>query len=92
MDLRAAPDDSAEAGAPRPSHGLPRLRRGAGFIAALLCVAVLLVVAAGEWAAQSERDAQWDNLRRSGEVQALALRGWPRATTTCPSPPPSTHW
>lgn len=75
MDLRAAPDDSTEAGAPRPSHGLPRLRRGAGFIAALLCAAVLLVVAAGEWAAQSERDAQWDNLRRSGEVQALALRG-----------------
>lgn len=75
MDPRAAPADSAEAGAPRPSHRLPRLRRGAGFIAALLCVAVLLVVAAGEWAAQSERDAQWDNLRRSGEVQALALRG-----------------
>ncbi|WP_462389720.1 PAS domain S-box protein [Acidovorax sp. Q11] len=72
MDPRAAPADSAEAGAPRPSHRLPR---GAGFIAALLCVAVLLVVAAGEWAAQSERDTQWDNLRRSGEVQALALLG-----------------
>ncbi|KZT11700.1 PAS domain-containing sensor histidine kinase [Acidovorax sp. GW101-3H11] len=70
-----APADSAEAGAPRPSHRLPRLRRGAGFIAALLCLAALLVVAAGEWAAQNERDAQWDNLRRSGEVQALALRG-----------------
>lgn len=70
-----APADPAEAGAPRPSPRSPRLRRGAGFIAALLCVAVLLVVAAGEWAAQSERDAQWDNLRRSGEVQALALRG-----------------
>ena len=75
MDPRAAPADSAEAGAPRPSHRLPRLRRGAGFIAALLCLAALLVVAAGEWAAQNERDAQWDNLRRSGEVQALALRG-----------------
>ncbi|PTT17613.1 PAS domain-containing sensor histidine kinase [Acidovorax sp. HMWF029] len=36
---------------------------------------MLLVVAAGEWAAQNERDTQWDNLRRSGEVQALALRG-----------------
>ena len=70
-----APADSAGAGAPRPSHRLPRLRRGAGFIAALLCLAALLVVAAGEWAAQNERDAQWDNLRRSGEVQALALRG-----------------
>ncbi|WP_240515637.1 ATP-binding protein [Acidovorax kalamii] len=75
MYPRAAPADSAEAGAPRPSHRLPRLRRGAGFIAALLCVAALLVVATGEWAAQNERDAQWDNLRRSGEVQALALRG-----------------
>lgn len=29
----------------------------------------------GEWATQSELDNQWDNLRRSGEVQALALRG-----------------
>ncbi len=75
MDPRAAPADSAEAGAPRPSHQWPRLHRGAGFIAALLCVAMLLVVAAGEWAAQNERDTQWDNLRRSGEVQALALRG-----------------
>ena len=44
MDPRAAPADSAEAGAPRPSHRLPRLRRGAGFITALLCVAALLVV------------------------------------------------
>ena len=39
-----APADSAGAGAPRPSHRLPRLRRGAGFIAALLCLAALLVV------------------------------------------------
>lgn len=75
MDPRAAPADSAEAGAPRPSHQRPRLHRGAGFVAALLCVAMLLVVVAGEWAAQNERDTQWDNLRRSGEVQALALRG-----------------
>lgn len=50
------------------------LRRASSAVA-VLGVAVLLVVAAGEWAAQSERDAQWDNLRRSGEVQALALRG-----------------
>ena len=66
---RAAPAASPEEGAP------PRQRWGAGFIAAMLCVAALLVVGAGEWAAQNERDAQWDNLRRSGEVQALALRG-----------------
>ena len=52
----------------------PQARR-AGFIATLLCVAALLVWGAGEWAEQSERDAQWDNLRRLGEVQALALRG-----------------
>ena len=52
----------------------PQARR-AGFIATLLCLAALLVWGAGEWAEQSERDAQWDNLRRLGEVQALALRG-----------------
>ncbi|WP_298210115.1 PAS domain S-box protein [Acidovorax sp.] len=70
--MRAAPASPLKDDAPR---ALPRQRRGAGFIAALLCLAALLVVGAGEWAAQSERDTQWDNLRRSGEVQALALRG-----------------
>lgn len=72
MKPRAAPADSPAEGTPR---AMPHRRWGAGFIAAMLCVAVLLVVGAGEWAAQSERDTQWDNLRRSGEVQALALRG-----------------
>nr|WP_296017910.1 PAS domain S-box protein [uncultured Acidovorax sp.] len=57
---------------------MTRLRqalRGAGPMAAVLGLAVLLVVGAGEWATRSELDNQWDNLRRSGEVQALALRG-----------------
>ena len=57
---------------------MTRLRqalRGAGPMAAVLGVAALLVVGAGEWATRYERDNQWDNLRRSGEVQALALRG-----------------
>lgn len=44
-------------------------------MAAVVGLAVLLVLGAGEWATQSELDNQWDNLRRSGEVQALALRG-----------------
>lgn len=57
---------------------MTRLRqalRGAGPMAAVLGVAVALVLGAGEWAARNELDNQWDNLRRSGEVQALALRG-----------------
>lgn len=41
----------------------------------VLGLAVLLVLGAGRWAAHNELDTQWDNLRRSGEVQALALRG-----------------
>ena len=44
-------------------------------MAAVVGLAVLLVLGAGDWAPQSELDNQWDNLRRSGEVQALALRG-----------------
>lgn len=42
---------------------------------AVVGVAVLLVLGAGEWAKRNELETQWDNLRRSGEVQALALRG-----------------
>ncbi|MDP3230467.1 MAG: PAS domain S-box protein [Acidovorax sp.] len=49
--------------------------RCTGPMAAVLGVAVLLVLGAGEWATRNELDNQWDNLRRSGEVQALALRG-----------------
>ena len=41
----------------------------------MLALCGLLVWGAGEWAARSELDDQWDNLRRSSEVQALALRG-----------------
>lgn len=44
-------------------------------MAAMLGVAVLLVLGAGEWARRNELAAQWDNLQRAGEVQALALRG-----------------
>ncbi len=44
-------------------------------MSAVLGVAVLLVLGAGEWATRNELDNQWDNLRRSAEVQALALRG-----------------
>ena len=49
--------------------------RGAAPMAAVFCVAVALVWAAGEWARRDELDTQWDNLRRNSEVQALALRG-----------------
>lgn len=42
---------------------------------AVVLMAILLVLGAGEWATRNELDTQWDNLRRSGEVQALALRG-----------------
>lgn len=38
-------------------------------------LAVVLVWGGGEWAGQRERNAQWDSLRRSAEVQMLALRG-----------------
>ena len=44
-------------------------------MAAVFCVAVALVLGAGEWARRDELDTQWDNLRRNSEVQALALRG-----------------
>ena len=49
--------------------------RAAGPMAAMLGLAVLLVVGAGEWATRNELETQWDDLRRSAEVQALALRG-----------------
>lgn len=49
--------------------------RGTGPMVAVLGVAVLLVLGAGDWATRNELETQWDNLRRSGEVQALALRG-----------------
>lgn len=51
-----------------------RLRHG-GPLASVVALAVLLVLGAGEWAARAELNDQRDNLRRSGEVQALALRG-----------------
>ena len=51
------------------------LLRGKGLLAAMLGMAVLLVWGAGAWAARSELDSQEDSLRRSAEVQALALRG-----------------
>ena len=83
------PTTPAEPAAPRaplalppPGTALPPGRisrwraavRGTGPMAAVVGLAVLLVLGAGEWATQSELDNQWDNLRRSGEVQALALR------------------
>ncbi len=40
-----------------------------------LALAVLGIAAGGRWASQNELDNQWDALRRSGEVQVLALRG-----------------
>ena len=49
--------------------------RGTGPTAAVFCLAVALVLGAGEWAQHNELDTQWDNLRRTSEVQALALRG-----------------
>lgn len=57
---------------------MTRLRqalRGAGPMAAMLGLAALLVAGAGEWATRNELESQWDDLRRSAEVQALALRG-----------------
>ena len=57
---------------------MTRLRqalRSAAPMAAVLGMAVLMVLGAGEWATRNELDTQWDNLRRSGEVQALALHG-----------------
>jgi len=57
---------------------MTRLRqalRSAAPMAAVLGMAVLMVLGAGEWATRNELDMQWDNLRRSGEVQALALHG-----------------
>ncbi|MFY3382919.1 PAS domain S-box protein [Paracidovorax sp. MALMAid1276] len=53
---------------------LQRLRH-AGPVAMALAAAVALVWGAGEWATRNELETQWDSLRRSGEVQALALRG-----------------
>ncbi|BEP95877.1 hypothetical protein GmRootA79_42610 [Acidovorax sp. A79] len=44
-------------------------------MAAVFGLAVLLILGAGEWATRNELETQWDNLRRSSEVQALALRG-----------------
>ena len=63
------PADTGAAGGSR--RGWP----AAGTAATLLALSGVLVWGAGEWAAQSELDNQRDNLRRSGEVQTLALRG-----------------
>ena len=49
--------------------------RGTRPVVVVLGVAILLVPGAGEWATRDEMENQWDNLRRSAEVQALALRG-----------------
>lgn len=49
--------------------------RGTGPMAAVFCMAVALVLGAGEWAQRNELETQWDSLRRTSEVQALALRG-----------------
>ena len=65
-------------GATTQVTSMTRLRealRGTGPMAGVVGLAVLLVLGAGEWATRNELDNQWDNLRRSGEVQALALRG-----------------
>lgn len=73
--LQQAPDP-AQAGPPPGRWARWRTAlRGARSLAVLLTLAVLLVLGAGEWAGRNEIDNQWDNLRRSGEVQALALRG-----------------
>lgn len=48
---------------------------GAWRAALMALLAIALVWFGGEWAGLREREAQWDNLRRSGEVQVLALRG-----------------
>ena len=57
---------------------MARLRqalRGTAPMAAVLGMAALMVLGAGEWARRNELDTQWDNLRRTSELQALALRG-----------------
>ena len=84
---RPIPQSTLQAGAPADPHaGSPakpqaepaawrRALRGSGPMAAVIGVAVLLVLGAGEWATRNELDTQWDNLRRTAEVQALALRG-----------------
>lgn len=65
-------------GALRQPPAVGRIRHalhGTGPMAAVFCVAVAMVLGAGEWARRDELDTQWDNLRRNSEVQALALRG-----------------
>ena len=74
MDVRAT-DTTPRAQSATTFSRLRAALRGSGPMAAVLGVAVLLVLGAGEWATRNELDSQWDNLRRSGEVQALALRG-----------------
>lgn len=65
-----------------PWRPLPRRLRGCWFrlgatwrMVLMALLAMGLVWLGGEWAGLREREAQWDNLRRSGEVQILALRG-----------------
>lgn len=95
MDVRAT--DAAHGGTPptQSATTFSRLRaalRGSGPMAAVLGLAVLLVLGAGEWATRDELDTQWDNLRRSGEVQALALRGVATRYNYLPLPPRSSPW
>ena len=63
---------------------LRKTLRGTAPLAAMLGLAVLLVLGAGEWATRNELDTQWDNLRRTAEVQALALRGVATRYSTLP--------
>ena len=63
---------------------LRKALRGTAPLAAMLGLAVLLVLGAGEWATRNELDTQWDNLRRTAEVQALALRGVATRYSTLP--------
>ena len=72
MPLRVNPAKATRSGV------VARLRnalRGSGPMAAVFCLAVAMVLGAGEWAQRNELETQWDNLRRTSEVQALALRG-----------------
>ena len=72
--LPPAPASASASLSIEPAAGRKALR-ASGPMAAVLGMAVLLVLGAGEWATRNELDTQWDNLRRSAEVQALALRG-----------------
>ena len=52
---------------------LRKALRGTAPLAAMLGLAVLLVLGAGEWATRNELDTQWDNLRRTAEFYARLI-------------------